>query len=314
MCAQCKSKTEDCNCDSDLRATVARLAAKQEQLADVMQRFMSGVADTSGPARAATAAADRSSLARELAKEMARIVGGHPTLGFPECCLVGRRNPNGTIDWFCTGVLIHPRVVLTAGHCLIPNRRANVVALNATDQNQLQGAELVNIRRIAQHPRYQQTQKLSDMSVVILRKDAATAAVPLATAAELNAALKVTLVGFGNDDVQSTRGFGLKREVEVDMVSIRRAAADDLDADEQKFDYESDLEFVAGGHGFDSCNGDSGGPAYIKVGGVTKVAGLTSRATGDSVNPCGDGGVYTRIDANFDFVRQIANDAGIQLP
>jgi hypothetical protein len=83
MCGRCKTTTEDSSSDSDLRLAVARLAAKQEQLADVMQRFMSGVADTSGPARAATAAADRTSLVRELGKEMARIVGGHPTLGFP---------------------------------------------------------------------------------------------------------------------------------------------------------------------------------------------------------------------------------------
>jgi secreted trypsin-like serine protease len=314
MCEKCKTQNRASDGDSDLRVVVDRLAKKQEELADVLQRFMNGMAETSGPTRAATAEADRSTLVRALSRVTARIVGGHPTTGFPNCCLIGRRNPNGAIDWFCTGVLIHPSIVLTAGHCFIQTRQANVVALNASDQNQLQNAELINIRRMAVHPRYQQTHKLSDMSVAILRKAATTAPVPVASTAELNGATRVTLVGFGNDDIHSTRGFGVKREVEVDMVSIRRAAADDLDADEQKFGYESDLEFVAGGRGFDTCNGDSGGPVYISVGGATKVAGLTSRATDDAVNPCGDGGIYTRIDANFDFVRQIANDAGIQLP
>lgn len=298
----------DCGCGRsaaetfDAKAAIARLSEKYDQLAGLMSKYMSE-AGMERPQRAARA--------MTMAHELVRIVGGVRTSGFPDCSLIGRRNTNGTLSWFCTGVLVHPRIVLTAGHCFIPDRRANIVALGATDEDQLQQAELISIRRMVQHPRYRQTHQLSDMSVIILRKASAVAPTPIATTAEAGAATETTLVGFGNDDVNSTRGFGIKREVTVPVTQMRRAATDNLDAAEQTLGFESDLEFVAGGNGFDSCNGDSGGPAYIKVGAALKVAGLTSRATDTAGHPCGDGGIYTRIDKHVDFIRQMAQDAGI---
>jgi endonuclease G len=133
--------------------------------------------------------------------------------------------------------------------------------------------------------------------------------VSIATEQELQGAAETTLVGFGNGDVLSTRGFGIKREVTVPITHLRRRPADDLNAAEEELDFESDLEFVAGGGGFDSCNGDSGGPAYITVGAERKVAGLTSRATQTATTPCGQGGIYTRVDVHLEFVRNVAQQA-----
>jgi endonuclease G len=128
----------------------------------------------------------------------------------------------------------------------------------------------------------------------------------MATTAELSAATETTLVGFGNSDPSSTNGFGIKREVGVDFVALRRAAQDNLGPEETKYGFEAAVEFVAGGEGHDSCNGDSGGPAYIRSGTKTVVAGLTSRATDVATSPCGDGGIYTRIDSQLEFIRHVA--------
>lgn len=302
------SKSQCTNCggkgEFDPQLALARLSRKNDQLADVLTRFMAMSATESDPAV-------RSAHAQTLTDEIVRIVGGHPTDNYPECCLVGRRNANGTISWFCSGVLVHPQIVLTAGHCFVSDERANVVALSTSNQNQLENAEIANIRRMVVHPRYEQTKQVSDMTVILLRTPVTTQPVTIATTSELANSQKVTLVGFGNEDINSTKGFGTKREVEVDIVSIRRTSADNLDQDEHLYDFESDFEFVAGGHGFDSCNGDSGGPVYITLNGDRKVAGLTSRATATSSHNCGDGGIYTRIDVHMDFVRQVANDAEI---
>jgi secreted trypsin-like serine protease len=306
-CPSCAAGTE-----FDPATAYARLARQNQFMAEMIDKMMTSIVATTNPNDAAKLTA-RSQLSNEIADVMARIVGGRPTLNYPHCALIGRQNPNGTFGWFCTGVLVHPRIVLSAGHCVIPNRQANVVALNVSDQNQLQNAELVQVRRLAVHPRYQQTNQLSDMTMIILRKEAITKPVKIASRQELVAASKTTLVGFGNVDLASTYGFGVKREVNVDITHLRRAGADNLDAAEQQLGFESDLEFVAGGNGFDSCNGDSGGPAYIKMDNKLRVAGLTSRATANATQPCGDGGIYTRIDAHLDFIRSVARDAGINV-
>ncbi|MFN7924473.1 MAG: trypsin-like serine protease [Bryobacteraceae bacterium] len=299
----------DCGCggrnraaEFNAKAAYQRLSQKYDQLAALMTRYMS---------EAGLERPERATRAMTMARELERIVGGVRTSEFPECCLIGRKNPNGTLGWFCTGVLVHPKIVLTAGHCFISNMKANIVALKADDENRLQQAELISIRRMTQHPRYRQTHQISDMSVIILRTASTVAPVAIASTPEMSAATETTLVGFGNDDVNSTRGFGLKRQVTVPITQIRRSPADNLDSAEQTLGFESDLEFVAGGNGFDSCNGDSGGPAYVTIGGVRKVAGLTSRATDTAGHPCGDGGIYTRVDKHVDFIRQMAQDAGI---
>jgi hypothetical protein len=58
---------------------------------------------------------------------------------------------------------------------------------------------------------------------------------------------------------------------------------------------------AAGKEGKDSCNGDSGGPAYIKLDGKLLLAGVTSRGS----EVCGLYGIYTRPEAALDWI--IAN-------
>lgn len=306
-CVNCSQSTS-----FDAELAYKNLSRKYTELADILTTYMS----QAGLERSA-----RTNNAIDMAGLLARIVGGVPVAqgGYPECCLIGEKFTNGSISWFCTGVLVHPRIVLTAAHCHQPNdprfpSKANVVALNCEDKDRLGAAEIVSARRTRVHPKYPSLNPLHDIAVLVLRKNANVAPVGIASTDEINASTRTTLVGFGNSDVNATRGFGLKREVEVNITDIRRTAADDLDAAEDRLDFESDLEFVAGGNGFDSCNGDSGGPAYMMVGGVRKLAGLTSRATRTATNPCGDGGIYTRVDKNMDFVRDVANQAGITLP
>jgi hypothetical protein len=102
---------------------------------------------------------------------------------------------------------------------------------------------------------------------------------PITTQEEWDEAMvkgrEVTLVGYGEDpEVDAVNeGIGRKRKV---TTTIRRFS-------------DRGLEFYAGGMQQDSCNGDSGGPAFIRVGdGSLRLAGITSRGS----NPCGDGGYY----------------------
>lgn len=291
MCSNCsKSRT---GTDADVKEALANLNRKYMDLADMVGRALEITSEEDAPRRAGEARA-----MREL---LARIVGGERTGAgeFPECCLIGRESTIGTTTWFCTGVLVHPRIVLTAAHCCVPPVLPNVVAFNALDFDDLSEAEIVKVRRATVHPSYAQTDPLNDIAVLVLRTEAQTTPIPIATTEEFKAARRTTLVGFGRDDIFSTRGFGIQRKVTVE---ISRPSAADLDKFEQRFDFESDLEFLAGGSGFDSCNGDSGGPAYLEIDAKRRVAGLTSRATQGAKTPCGEGSVNTRVDVHRQFI------------
>jgi secreted trypsin-like serine protease len=295
-CGGCRSTNEP-----ELRLAVENLSRKYTRLAELVAQTLSETAVATGD----RALVDRVDL-------LARIVGGLPTLqgDFPDCALIGRRSPTGSTAWFCTGVLVHPSVVLTAGHCQSPFAGINVVGLNAIDIQDLGSAEIIDVRRARVSPQYRMVAG-NDITVLILRQPSTVTPVPIAQTPEVAAATQVTLVGFGNSDVKSTKGFGRQRQVTVDITNVRGAPGDDLDEAEQVLGFESDREFTAGGGGFDSCNGDSGGPAFIDVGGIRKLAGLTSRGAQGALQPCGEGGIYTRVDTQRPFINQVLQDAGI---
>lgn len=239
-----------------------------------------------------------------------RIVGGDlvPPGGFPSCCCIGDAS-----RWFCTGVVVAPQVVLTAAHCGSGITRV-MVGGNQVSPMLDAGARIVPVRRVIIHPQYRGAPfSENDINVLILNSPAGVVPAPLATIEEMRAASDVELVGFGFNDPERPLGFGIKRQVAAPLGLVKLSPSDDLGQLPSTLGFHEDYEFVAGrkGLGRDSCNGDSGGPAYVRNQNV--LMGLTSRATREAQVNCGDGGIYVRPDMFKAWIAEVATSAGVSV-
>ncbi len=189
----------------------------------------------------------------------------------------------------CTGTLIAPDVVLTAGHCADANP-TRVVA-NTTNYN-LTGGTSVNVKSITAYPSWETSY---DVAVIVL-----TGPMPGITPRKLGTSCSFT--GFARDTQIRLVGFGLTDSAGMgNNTQLNEAMAPVTDPDCTEGggcvgSVSPGGEFKAGGNGTDSCFGDSGGPVYLETPRGTVVIGAVSRGLDGSATPCGGGGIYVRTD------------------
>lgn len=216
-----------------------------------------------------------------------------------EAVIGGAEVPDGRWDEVsahgCSGVLVAPRWVLTAGHCTAGNTHVQL-------QHREESRVVVDT---ITHPDWQTT-----LDVGLLRLDA-DASVPPAQIAHgcgsqyVTDGAEVQIVGYGATTPNGSQYNDELREATTQIV--------DADCSDDGWScFMPGQELIAGHPGVDTCPGDSGGPLYVLTGAGPLLAGITSRAanpgatpTGGEEEPCGSvPGLYVRVDAAIDWIQE----------
>ncbi len=218
--------------------------------------------------------------------------GNTTSSSFPSVGIVG-----DTRGGFCSGTLISSEFVLTAAHC------ADDVA-NTSGRFNINGTTY-GTSQVIVHPSYNinrlGTDQANDIALYKLSRPVTDVAASPIYRSTPRVGETLTLVGFGggrasNGGADGT--FGTKRSgtTPIDRVSQTIVG--------WRYDNASESN---------TAPGDSGGPAFLNVGGVYYVAGVTSGGT--SVNSAiGDNSFDTRVDAYKSWIDSIVGSTGTPTP
>ena len=221
-------------------------------------------------------------------ERVARIVNGTQTSDYPAVGLIG-----DTSDDFCSGTLIAPQYVLTAGHC--------VEGVAGTAGTFTIGGRTYRTEKVYLHPNYNGnaigSDSANDIAIYKLNEPVVGIAPMDIFRGTPQVGQLLTLVGFGGGGTGTTGSngdFGIKRVGTTPIDQVTRTLI--------QWNFDNNTES-------NTAPGDSGGPAFLTVGGVKLLAGVTSG--GDSANASiGDHSFDTRVDAYASWITSITGQTG----
>ncbi len=219
------------------------------------------------------------------------IIGGTSDTGDTSVVLVVASDKSGDLA-FCTGEVVSPHVVMCAAHCVDPATIGSGYTYQiflGNDYNskaQQSASNFVAVKETHFNPKFNPNQLESGNDIsVLITKTALTQTPLIMNRTPLDSTMNgqmVRLVGYGIDSGSDQNGTsaGTKRQTNTALTS-----------------YDS-LLMKFGSSTHNTCEGDSGGPAFMTIKGQEVIAGITS--FGDP--NCTQYGEDTRVDLFASFV------------
>ncbi len=240
-----------------------------------------------------------------------RVVGGVPTTvaDWPWITYLEVEAGDGK-RWVCGGVVVAPRHVLTAAHCVVD--AAAVIPTSAlrgvVGRTDLRAADGVVFRvgRIAVHPRYARMRGVEGgpFDAAVLETDVDLPVPPAQLATQADAAW------FAPGVIASVAGWGLTAPggsaSDVLLQGDAPIVSDETCATQDQIPLAEARLMVCAGRpegGVDSCQGDSGGPLRVLAGDRWIIAGLVS--WGYECGAAGRPGLYSRVSTYVDWVGRL---------
>ena len=202
-------------------------------------------------------------------------------------------DPSSNGGLLCTAEVISPHVLLTAAHCVFGADGFVFQVFPGDSLAMAQAGQFLAVKEVHAHPDYDPSGfGVADVGIVILAEP--TTLTPLSynvTPIPMSYKGKeARIVGYGLTNPKDNTSYGVRQEAPVAIS-----------------DWSATLINVYDGF-HTSCEGDSGGPSFLKVANREVVGGVTS--FGFSGCPTTTGSTYSRVDAYHDFIDGfvVAND------
>jgi uncharacterized protein (TIGR03382 family) len=201
-------------------------------------------------------------------------------------------------DGACSGTLVAPDVVVTAGHCI--DTEPETVVVDSTDYARTGGERIP----VAWSRAYPEWYRSYDIGVVVLARPSRVPPRTVTSACTVRAHVArgtaVQLVGFGV--IRQDGGGANSRLHEAAVTITDPSCTTDPSCQEAVAPHG---ELVAGGRGVDACFGDSGGPMFLASSAGPVLLGVVSRGLMLAQTPCGGGGVFVRIDKVTSWIQRV---------